>query len=183
MSAKYRLTNIHLWGNEHGQLRRDTAYAELRLCADGGLEMSATLEEVLAAIRDRKLDVEGVTVEEKPTFRGPISVVSIRDGAAPPVLTEREQRDVKDWKAMLRGVWGSQPHPVEVILDRLISRTATAAPPVLTEEERAWVEKAREIYDRPRTAAETLSGHWPTYAKMIAIIDRLTGGEGGSTRG
>ena len=58
----YYLCNIHLKGNEHGQLKRDTIYAELRH-KDGSLAISATLEHILASIRDRGLLVEGVSVE------------------------------------------------------------------------------------------------------------------------
>ncbi len=58
----YYLCNIQLEGNEHGQLRRDTIYAELRE-ADGSLAIAATLEHILAMIRDRELKTEGVAVE------------------------------------------------------------------------------------------------------------------------
>lgn len=57
----YRLANIHMEGNEHGQLRKDTIYAELRH-SDGSLVVSATLKYILAKIRDRKLTVHGISV-------------------------------------------------------------------------------------------------------------------------
>ena len=49
-------------GNEHGQLKKDTIYAEL--ChADGTIALVATLEYVLATIRDRNLNIKDVAVE------------------------------------------------------------------------------------------------------------------------
>ena len=57
----YYLRNIAMKGNEHGQLRPDTIYAEL-IHADGTLAISATLEYILSSIRDLDLAVEGVTV-------------------------------------------------------------------------------------------------------------------------
>ena len=50
-------------GNEHGQLRANAIYAEL-VNDDGEAVMSATLEHVLSAIRDRNYTVEGVTVRK-----------------------------------------------------------------------------------------------------------------------
>ena len=58
----YKLENIHMKGNEHGQLRANTVYAELR-DENGGLVISATLEYILCSIRDKKLNTEGVSVE------------------------------------------------------------------------------------------------------------------------
>jgi len=58
----YHLQNIRMDGNEHGQLRPNTIYAEL-VHNDGTLIISATLEHILASIRDRDLAVEGVTVQ------------------------------------------------------------------------------------------------------------------------
>lgn len=51
-------------GNEHGQLAKDVIYAELRDENDE-LVISATLQHVLAAIRDRQLETDGVTVTTK----------------------------------------------------------------------------------------------------------------------
>lgn len=65
---KYRLQNIMLCCNEHGQLKADCIYAEL-VDENGKIVISATLQYVLAAIRDRKLEVEGVKVEHKE-YRG-----------------------------------------------------------------------------------------------------------------
>ena len=58
-----RLTNIRLEGNEERRgLRRDVVYAEL-LNDDGSIVIAATLEYVLAAIRDRRYRVDGVVAE------------------------------------------------------------------------------------------------------------------------
>lgn len=63
-----RLINIKLSGNEKTGLRKDTIYATL--VDDGGsIVISATLEYVLTAIRERGYEVEGVTVN-KHTARG-----------------------------------------------------------------------------------------------------------------
>jgi hypothetical protein len=56
-----KLKNIHLAGNEHRQLAADVIYAELH--DDTGLVISATLDYILAAIRDRKYQVDNVTVK------------------------------------------------------------------------------------------------------------------------
>lgn len=56
-----QLVNIEMQGNEHGNLHSNTIYAQL-LDDDGSLLISATLEYILAAIRDRNLTVNGVTV-------------------------------------------------------------------------------------------------------------------------
>ena len=50
-------------GNEHGQLRPNTIYAEL-VHSDGKVAIMATLEYILAAIRNRDLAVEGVSVKK-----------------------------------------------------------------------------------------------------------------------
>jgi len=77
----YRLQKIEMAGHEHGQLRPDTIYAELRH-ADGSLAISATLEHILASIRDNNLAVEGVTVRRE-VLRGVFcSFVSIEDREA-----------------------------------------------------------------------------------------------------
>lgn len=57
-----KLTDIRLAGNEHGQLRADVLYAKLRN-EEGRVVISADLGYILAAIRDRNLQVEGVEVE------------------------------------------------------------------------------------------------------------------------
>lgn len=59
----FRLQKIKMAGNEHGQLRANTIYAEL-VDSDGRLEISATLEHILSAIRDSDLPVEGVTIHK-----------------------------------------------------------------------------------------------------------------------
>lgn len=59
-----QLRNIRLSGNEHHQLKADVIYAEL-VDGSGHIEIMATLEYILAAIRDRNYRVEGVTVEWK----------------------------------------------------------------------------------------------------------------------
>lgn len=56
-----RITNIHLAGNEDGHLKPDVIYAEL-VRDDGSIAISATLEWILTAIRDRGYEVEGVAV-------------------------------------------------------------------------------------------------------------------------
>lgn len=65
---KYHIQNIVLKGNEHGKLKPDVIYAEL-VNENGETEMSATLDYILAAIRDRNLEVEGVTVNWRE-YRG-----------------------------------------------------------------------------------------------------------------
>ncbi len=55
------LQKIRMAGNEHGQLRVNTIYAEL-VHDDGTIAISATLEYILSSIRDGDLAVEGVTV-------------------------------------------------------------------------------------------------------------------------
>jgi len=72
----YKLTNIHMEGNEHGQLRKDIIYAELR-SPDGSLAISATLEYILAKIRDRNLTVAGVSVDWKDARGAKCSKVSL----------------------------------------------------------------------------------------------------------
>jgi len=58
----YHLQKVRMSGNEHGQLRANTIYAEL-IHDDGTLAISATLEHILSSIRDRDLAVKGVTVQ------------------------------------------------------------------------------------------------------------------------
>jgi hypothetical protein len=58
----YHLQKIKMSGNEHGELRADTIYAEL-VHDDGTLAISAKLEYILSSIRDGNLAVEGVTVQ------------------------------------------------------------------------------------------------------------------------
>ncbi len=59
----YKIINIRMKGNEHGQLRANTIYAELIAC-DNKLEISATLEYILDEIRRRDLPVEGITIKK-----------------------------------------------------------------------------------------------------------------------
>jgi hypothetical protein len=61
MEDIYYLRKIKLCGNEHGQLRPNTIYAEL-IDSDDRLIISATLEYILKAIRDRNLSVYGISV-------------------------------------------------------------------------------------------------------------------------
>ena len=58
----YHLQKVIMSGNEHGQLRANTIYAQL-VHDDGTLAISATLEHILSSIRDRDLAVEGITVQ------------------------------------------------------------------------------------------------------------------------
>lgn len=58
----YHLQKIKMSGNEHGQLRANTIYAEL-IRDDGTQVVSATLEYILSVIRDRNLAVNGVTIQ------------------------------------------------------------------------------------------------------------------------
>lgn len=59
----YKLQKIRMSGNEHGQLRANTIYAEL-VNDEGKLEISATLEHILSTIRDNDLAVDGITVRK-----------------------------------------------------------------------------------------------------------------------
>ena len=61
---KYYLRNIHLSGNEHGQLKRDVIYASL-YDDEGNIIISATLKYILCQIRDLDLNVYGVTAERR----------------------------------------------------------------------------------------------------------------------
>jgi len=73
----YRLKDIEMHGNEHGQLRKDTIYATL-VDAKGVIVISATLEYILAAIRDHNYSVEGVTITFKNARSANCSTVSIK---------------------------------------------------------------------------------------------------------
>lgn len=57
-----KLTKIQLAGNEHGRLKANVIYAELQ-DDNGHTLISATLEYILVAIRERGFNVEGVTVD------------------------------------------------------------------------------------------------------------------------
>lgn len=59
----YKLQKIRMSGNEHGQLRANTIYAEL-VSDEGRLEISATLEHILSLIRDNNLAVDGITIHK-----------------------------------------------------------------------------------------------------------------------
>lgn len=61
MGRTMKLKNIHMAGNEHGDLKADCIYAELH--DDSGCLISSTLDYILAAIRERNYQVEGVTVD------------------------------------------------------------------------------------------------------------------------
>ena len=57
-----KLTNIRLAGNEHGLLQQGLLYADL--VDDEGIRViSATLDYILEAIRDREYKVDGVSVK------------------------------------------------------------------------------------------------------------------------
>lgn len=60
-SKEYFIQNIRLEGNETNRLTRDTIYAEL-VDSSGKIYIASTLNYILASIRDRKLNVEGVSV-------------------------------------------------------------------------------------------------------------------------
>ena len=63
-------------GNEHGGLAPDTIYAELRE-EDGTIVIGATLPYILRAIRDRRYQVEGVTVNHEMMYDGRTSVITL----------------------------------------------------------------------------------------------------------
>ena len=72
-NPEYMITDIHLAGNEYGQLRRDTLYARLERIETGETVVQATLEYILGAIRNRGYNTLGVTVsyeEGKKRFKG-----------------------------------------------------------------------------------------------------------------
>ena len=73
----YKIRNIIMKGNEHGQLRANTIYAEL-IDPDEHLEISATLEYILCAIRDRNLNVYGINVCKKPAHGALCSQVMLK---------------------------------------------------------------------------------------------------------
>ena len=72
----YSLKKIRMSGNEHGQLRKNTIYATL-VDSDGKLVISATLEFILADIRDRGLPTEGITVHRNVQRGASCSEVSM----------------------------------------------------------------------------------------------------------
>lgn len=75
--STYVITRLYMDDNRHSGLRPNTIYCELREKGTGLLEISATLEHVLAAIRDRELAVDGVTVARLDSKRGPHTVVRL----------------------------------------------------------------------------------------------------------
>lgn len=75
----YKLSNVHMSGNEHGQLKADVIYANLVRIEDEGIEISATLEHILQAIRDRDLAVYGVSVTKKVMRNAHCTIVTIED--------------------------------------------------------------------------------------------------------
>lgn len=60
----FKIVDIVMKGNEHGELRPNTIYAKL-VDSKGNLHISATLEYILTVIRDRNLKVKNVVVEYK----------------------------------------------------------------------------------------------------------------------
>jgi hypothetical protein len=73
----YRIVDIELASNEHGQLRKDVLYAQL-IDEQGNTVVSATLDYILAAIRDRNLQVDGVTVKRNPCRRATDNIICTR---------------------------------------------------------------------------------------------------------
>ncbi len=63
----FRLKNVHMLGNEHGQLAENTIYAEL-YDEEDKIVISATLSFILGAIKDRGYKVEGITVKKGVSF-------------------------------------------------------------------------------------------------------------------
>lgn len=63
---KYKITRLQLNGNEGTGLKPDVVYCALVEIATGREVISATLDYVLAAVRDRGYVVEGVTVGTEP---------------------------------------------------------------------------------------------------------------------
>lgn len=57
----YKITNIHMEGNEHGRLGNDIIYAEL-VDEDGSVLTCATLRYILQKIREENLQVENARV-------------------------------------------------------------------------------------------------------------------------
>ena len=64
--AEYRIARLRMCGNEGNGLRPDCIYCALVEIESGHEVISATLDYVLAAIRDRGYVVEGVTVGLEP---------------------------------------------------------------------------------------------------------------------
>ena len=65
-SAKFRIARLRMSGNEGTGLKPDCIYCSLVEIKSGREVISATLDYVLAAIRDRGYVVEGVTVGTEP---------------------------------------------------------------------------------------------------------------------
>lgn len=59
----FKIVNIEFCGNEDTGLAPNIIYATL-VNEFGGVVISATLNYILAAIRDRNLEVEGITVNK-----------------------------------------------------------------------------------------------------------------------
>lgn len=76
----YKLKNIRLEGNEHGQLRENVIYAELTDENDN-VVISATLEHILCAIRDRRLPTREVSVGWSEKRGAMCSTVVVHDVA------------------------------------------------------------------------------------------------------
>lgn len=60
----FKIVDIVMKGNEHGELRPNTIYAKL-VNSKGELYISATLEYILTTIRDKNLKVENAEVVYK----------------------------------------------------------------------------------------------------------------------
>jgi len=76
-----KLTKIQLAGNEHRELKADVIYAELQ-DDNGHTLISATLEYILVAIRERRYNVEGVTVDWKEARGAKCSTVTLNNYTA-----------------------------------------------------------------------------------------------------
>lgn len=88
----YKLRNIRLEGNEHGKLKKDTIYAEL-VDENDQLIISATLDHILCSIRNRGLNVRGVSVEWAEKRGAKCSTVAIHNIFCwPPNIELRSER-------------------------------------------------------------------------------------------
>lgn len=72
----FKIVDIVMKGNEHGELRPNTIYAKL-VDSKGVLYISGTLEHILAAIRDKNLKVKNVVVEYKEVLGVKCSKVNL----------------------------------------------------------------------------------------------------------
>lgn len=73
---RYKLKDMCMCGNEHGKLAKDIIYTKL-VDENDLICVSATLDYVLKVIRERKLEVEGVTVSTYERDGVMCSIVSL----------------------------------------------------------------------------------------------------------